>query len=141
MEEGGSRYFSDQKGRLPRREAVTLADYILKCEKRKLPVNIIITDDPTIRSLNKTYRGLSRPTDVLSFPTDSDLGILGEVYISAETARRQAGDYGATVREEILRLVCHGVLHLCDYDHRRAADERVMKARENKYLSRFIGHV
>jgi len=141
MEEDGSRYFSNQKGRLPRREAVVLADYILRREKRKLPVNIIITDDRTLRSLNKTYRGLARPTDVLSFPGDSDLGILGEIYISIDTARRQAAAYGASLREEILRLVCHGVLHLCGYDHERPADEKVMKAREDKYLGRMIGHV
>lgn len=141
MEEDGSRYFSDQKGRLPKREAVALADYILKREKQKLPVNIIITDDAALRNLNKTYRSLSRPTDVLSFPADSDLGILGEVYISADTARRQAREYGATLREEILRLVSHGVLHLCGYDHKKASDERLMKAREDTYLSRFIGHV
>lgn len=141
MEEDGSRYFSDQKGRLPKREAVALADYILKREKQKLPVNIIITDDAALRTLNKTYRSLSRSTDVLSFPADSDLGILGEVYISADTARRQAREYGATLREEILRLVSHGVLHLCGYDHKKASDERLMKAREDTYLSRFIGHV
>ncbi len=140
-DEGGSSYFSTQKGRLPRQDALALADYVLRREKRKLPVNIIITDDPALRSLNKTYRGLARPTDVLSFPADSDLGILGEIYISVDTARRQAADYGATLREEILRLVCHGVLHLCGYDHHRPADEKVMRAREKKYLGRFIGHV
>ena len=140
MEEGGSRYFSDQRGRLPRREATALADYILKREKQKLPVNINVTDDRTIRSLNKTYRGLPRPTDVLSFPADSELGILGEVYISVESARRQAAAYGATLREEILRLVSHGVLHLCGYDHQRAADERAMTAKEDTYLDRFISH-
>jgi probable rRNA maturation factor len=141
MEEGGSRYFSNQRGRLPRRDAVALADYILRREKRKLPVNIIISDDPTLRRLNKTYRGFNRPTDVLSFPADSDLGILGEIYISLDTARQQAAEYGATLREEILRLVCHGVLHLCGYDHDRPADETVMKAREDKYLNSVIGHV
>ncbi len=141
MDEGGSSYFSDQKGRLPRRDAIALADYILKREKQQFPVNIIIADDPTLRKLNKAYRGLARPTDVLSFPADSDLGILGEIYISVDTARRQAADYGATLREEILRLVCHGILHLCGYDHHRPTDEKAMKAREDKYLSRFIGHV
>jgi len=141
MEEGGSSYFSGRKGRLPRREAIALADRILKREKQKLPVNIIISDDPELRSLNKTYRGLARPTDVLSFPADSDLGILGEIYISVDTARRQATEYGATLREEILRLVCHGVLHLCGYDHEKASDEKIMKARENLYLSEIFGHV
>lgn len=141
MEEGGSRYFSNQRGRLPRRDAIALANYILRREKQKLPVNIIITDDPTLRSLNKTYRGLARATDVLSFPADSELGILGEIYISVDTARRQAVEYGGTLHEEILRLVCHGVLHLCGFDHHRAADEKAMKTREEKYLSRFVGHV
>jgi len=141
MDEDGSRYYSEHKGRLPKREALELADSILRREKRRLPVNIIIIDDPAIRTLNKTYRNRSRPTDVLAFHADPDLGILGEIYISIDTARRQAAAYGVTLREEILRLVAHGVLHLCGYDHGRAADAAAMKKREDEYLGRMTSHV
>jgi probable rRNA maturation factor len=135
-----SRVFSDQRGRLPKREAGKLADRILTGERRKLPINIIFTDDDRIRLLNAAYRKRNQPTDVLSFAADPDEGILGEVYISVDAARRQAADYGASLREEILRLVCHGALHLCGYDHHRRPDTTAMKARENKYLDAYLEH-
>lgn len=135
-----SRVFSNQRGRLPKRDAGRLADLILAGERRRLPVNIVFTDDVQITQLNTAYRHLKRPTDVLSFPADADEGILGEIYISIDTARRQAADYGATMREEILRLVCHGALHLCGYDHHRRPDIARMKAREDTYLEQFLNH-
>jgi probable rRNA maturation factor len=135
-----SRVFSDQRGRLPKRDAGRLADLILAGERRTLPINVIFTDDVRMTQLNTTYRRLKRPTDVLSFPADPDEGILGEVYISIDTARRQAGEYGATVREEILRLVCHGALHLCGYDHHRRLEAARMKSREDEYLGQFPNH-
>jgi probable rRNA maturation factor len=130
--------FSDRRGRLPRREAVALAGLILKGEKKKLPVNIIFSGDDALEELNLQYRRLGRPTDVLSFPADPELGILGEIYISIDTARRQAREYRGTLREEILRLVCHGTLHLCDYDHHRKAEAALMKKKEDHYLDRFL---
>ena len=141
MDEDGSRYFSDQRGRLPRRESVELADHILRREKQTRPVNIIVVDDAAIRTLNKQYRNRSRPTDVLAFPADPELGILGEVYISVDTARRQAAEYSHRLREEMLRLVAHGVLHLCGYDHEHPTDAAVMKEREDAYLDGILSHV
>lgn len=135
-----SRVFSNQRGRLPKRDAGQLANLILAGERKRLPVNIIFTDDAYIEKLNTAYRRRKRPTDVLSFPADPDEGILGEIYISIDTARRQAVEYGATVREEILRLVGHGALHLCGYDHHRKQDTARMKAREEKYLGMFFNH-
>lgn len=135
-----SAVFSDRRGRLPKREAGQLADRILAGERRKLPINVIFTGDDRITELNAAYRKRNRPTDVLSFGADPDEGILGEVYISVDAARRQAADYGATLREEILRLVCHGTLHLCGYDHHRRPDTARMKARENKYLDAYVKH-
>ncbi|MDD4052524.1 MAG: rRNA maturation RNase YbeY [candidate division Zixibacteria bacterium] len=133
-----SRVFSNQRGRLPKKDAGRLADLILTGERKRLPINIIFTDDAYIEKLNTAYRHRQRPTDVLSFSADLDEGILGEVYISIDTARRQAVEYGATVREEILRLVGHGALHLCGYDHHRKPDTARMKAREEKYLGMFL---
>jgi probable rRNA maturation factor len=129
-----SRLFSNQRGRLPGRESVILADLILKGEKMKLPVNIIFTSDKVVEDLNYRFRRRRRPTDVLSFPADEELGILGDIYISIDTARGQASEYGATLREEILRLVCHGILHLCGYDHHNKRDAEKMKTREEHYF-------
>ena len=137
----GCRWYSNQPGRLPKREAIGLADLILRREKQQRPVNIIITTDSQIEKLNAAYRREPRPTDVLAFPADRELGVLGDVYISIDTARRQAAEYGLAVTEEILRLVCHGVLHLCGYDHHRKATTAAMKAKERRYLSGFARHV
>jgi probable rRNA maturation factor len=135
---GSSKIFSNQRGRLPKQEAIDLADHILKREGKKHPVNIIFAGDQFIKGLNEQFRMKNKPTDVLSFPADSELEILGEVYISIETARRQAEEYFVTLREEILRLVCHGVLHLCGYDHQDDSGSRLMKDKEGRYLKRLL---
>jgi probable rRNA maturation factor len=138
MDEGN--LFSNQRGRLPRREAIALTRHILRIEKQKLPVNIIFTDDHTLENLNSRFRKKHRPTDVLSFPADPELGIIGEIYISIDTARQQARDYNAPLREEVLRLVCHGVLHLCGYDHDSEKNTVRMQNKEKQYLDRFMRH-
>jgi len=136
MEE--SNLFSDQRGRLPRREAIALADLILRSERKRFPVNIIFSGDAMLADLNSRFRRRRGPTDVLSFPTDPHFKILGEIYISIDAARRQAGEYGVTLREEILRLVGHGVLHLCGYDHHKKVDSDMMRKKERAYLGRYL---
>ena len=79
-------------------------------------LSILFTGDEAIRELNRTYRSIDKPTDVLSFPT-GDAELIGDVVISLETTRRQAADYDATLTEELARLLIHGVLHLMGYDH------------------------
>jgi len=89
-------------------------------------VSIYITDDPTIRKLNKTYRGKDKPTDVLSFPFGEKVGntlILGEIIISWDTAKRQAKELGHSVEDEIKRLLAHGFTHLLGYDHELGGEE------------------
>ena len=86
---------------------------------------MVLTDDPSIQELNRTFRGKDNPTDVLSFsqiedwPTFStqEHMLLGDVVISLETAWRQAQAYGVTLEEEVARLLVHGVLHLVGHDH------------------------
>jgi len=133
-----SRLFSDQRGRLPRRQSLALAERVLRAERQKLPINIIFTDDISIRNLNSRYRRRRRSTDVLAFPADPVLGLLGEVYVSIDTARKQAREYGSTLTGEILRLVCHGLLHLCGYEHYAGQQAERMSAREKKYLKERI---
>ena len=90
--------------------------------------NVCFVDDREIERLNATYRGIRRPTDVLSFPWSKGRsgavagcgelrGFLGEVVISAQTARRNARREGHSTANELRWLVLHGVLHLLGYDH------------------------
>lgn len=80
-------------------------------------VTIAFVSDSRIRNLNRQFRGINKPTDVLSFPSDSDKGELGDIAISVETAARQAKENGLTLNEEIAQLILHGLLHLSGYDH------------------------
>ena len=86
-------------------------------------VHVVITGDGQIHDLNRRFRNVDRPTDVLSFP-DGDVlptgqRFLGEIVISLDTARRQARDLAHGEDRELMELVLHGVLHLLGYDHER----------------------
>lgn len=84
-------------------------------------VHVLITCDARLRDLNRRYRDIDRETDVLSFPDGdvlpSGLTLLGEIAISLDTARRQAGELGHGEVRELEELALHGVLHLLGYDH------------------------
>jgi probable rRNA maturation factor len=78
----------------------------------------LITSDPELSRLNAIFFGKDVPTDVMSFPASGPPhGWLGEIAISADRAREQAGHYGHSIEEEIRVLMLHGVLHLTGLDH------------------------
>jgi probable rRNA maturation factor len=82
-------------------------------------VDVLLSDDPTLRQLNKNFRGKDKPTDVLSFPAPTKFASkhAGDLAISLETAARQAATYGHTLRDEVRILLLHGLLHLHGEDH------------------------
>lgn len=81
-------------------------------------LSVAFVSDRRMADLNHRFRGKPQPTDVLSFPVDpGENGYLGDVVISAETARRNARRSGRSLREELRILILHGVLHLLGYDH------------------------
>ena len=84
-------------------------------------IELILCDDSYIQSLNQTHRGKDTPTDVLSFPLDSQYEHmpLGSIVISIDRAKEAASQFGHLVREEILILFVHGLLHLLGYDHEK----------------------
>ena len=99
-------------------------------------LDIVFTDDRTIRVLNRDYRGKDRPTDVLSFsllegvsPRDPIPFSMGDLVISVPTARRQAREYGVSLNDELRRLIVHGILHLCGYDHEGVAPREAARMR------------
>ncbi|MSP63558.1 MAG: rRNA maturation RNase YbeY [Myxococcales bacterium] len=97
-----------------------------------------LVDDPEIHALNREYREVDRPTDVLSFAMREGEGgalhpeLLGDVVISVETAERQAVEHGHPIEEELLHLAVHGLAHVCGYDHATDDEERRMFAWEAK---------
>lgn len=137
--------FKETATRTPAKLLIRLFDLITRNEAEPRwagCVNLVFTTDRRLRKLNRQFRTIDKATDVLSFnlsdPVDPE-AVFGEVYISVKRAKMQARDYRTTLTMEYLRLACHGFLHLFGYDHRRAADAKIMRNREDYYLGQLEG--
>lgn len=106
--------------------------------------NIILVDNDYIHKLNKEYRGIDRPTDVISFALEDeidnvklDFRVLGDIYISLDKTYEQAKLYNHSFLRELSFLTIHGVLHLLGYDHIQKEDEEVMFKKQDELLNEF----
>jgi probable rRNA maturation factor len=99
-------------------------------------LNIVVMNDRDMVKLNGEHLGHWYTTDVVSFPLEkSRKGYIdGEVYVNIDQARRQAKEYGVTIRNEVSRLVVHGILHLLGHDDRTGKQKLQMTKLENRYL-------
>ena len=100
-------------------------------------VCLSFVSDGDMRELNRRYRKLDRTTDVLSFAqrdVGDDVGILGDVVISYDTAVRNSQRFSVTVEGEIRRLVVHGILHLLGFDHAEKRQRETMRGKESEIL-------
>jgi len=128
-----------------------VAQQVLKAENVTPPyeVSIIFTDSETVQKLNRDFRGVDEPTDVIAFymlpqketeatfvlPPDG-VTHLGEVIISYPQAVEQASEQGHSVNEELALLIIHGILHLLGYDHQQPEEEKRMRGREQELLGK-----
>ena len=131
----------------------TAIEYSMKSEKldKDYEVSVLFVDDSEIRGINKEHRDIDKATDVLSFPMvdfsngqlisdvgdydlDEELLFLGDIIISAETAERQAKEYGHSLLREIAFLTAHSCFHLLGYDHMVPEEEAVMKGKQEAVL-------
>lgn len=96
-------------------------------------VSVLLTDDPEIRTLNRDYRGVDKPTDVLSFAMREGEGarfagdMLGDLVISMQTCARQAREAKRPLLDEATMLLAHGLLHLLGWDHETPAKDKRMR--------------
>lgn len=101
-------------------------------------LSVLFVNSSRMTYLNGRYRGISGPTDVLSFPmSDSpggDRSILGDIVVCVPRALSQAGEYGVTFHDEMLRLLLHGLLHLLGYDHEISAYQRRKMEKKEREL-------
>ena len=109
-------------------------------------VSVSLVDNRYIHRINKKYRHIDRPTDVISFAFLDDghqyeqvlfkegMVALGDIYISVEKAKEQAEEYGHSIKRELSFLFVHGLLHLLGYDHMNKEDEEVMFSLQDKIL-------
>lgn len=101
-------------------------------------VSLLITDDESIRGLNKDFRGIDRATDVLSFPMEEE-NMLGDIAISLDTAKRQSTDSGIAIEREVAFLFIHGMLHLLGFDHETGeAQEKEMFTLQEDILKKLV---
>lgn len=116
--------------------------------RESMVVGVVLTDDATIRELNREHRGIDDVTDVLSFSLtegeefpsiEGETAMLGELVISFETATRQAAEHERTVGYEVAHLTIHGVLHLLGHDHAEAEEEAAMRGIEDRVLEALFG--
>ena len=137
--------------------AVLVGEKVLDSENcpYEVQVNLVLTDDEGIRAVNREFRELDSPTDVLSFPAlpfetpaeysfleeddsffDMDTGelILGDIMISTEKVLAQAEAYGHSVKREFCFLVAHSMLHLLGYDHMTEDEAAVMEQKQREAL-------
>jgi probable rRNA maturation factor len=104
-------------------------------------VGVQLADDAQVRALNARWRGIDKPTNVLSFPAANPAQIatapmLGDIVMGFETVDREAADEGKTLADHAVHLVVHGFLHLLGFDHQTAAEAERMEAMETAILAR-----
>ncbi len=97
-------------------------------------VDIVFCSDSYLLSINRQFLGHDYFTDVITFPGDSGDKISGDIYISVDTVRDNARTYGQTARREMLRVMVHGILHLCGYGDKTPDEEKTMRDKEDFYL-------
>ena len=130
-----------------------IAQNVLKGEGVVPPyeVSLVFTDSETVRRLNRDYRGIDEPTDVLAFymlPQKEDedsfalppdgVTRLGELIISYPQAAEQAREHGHPTERELALLIIHGILHLLGYDHEESEEEAEMRTREKELLEKCL---
>jgi len=117
-------------------------------QKEISEVSLLLTDDKEIQTLNKMYRNIDAPTDVLAFsllegqesflkPDIANECLLGDIVISVETAQRQAISLGHSLQDELILLAIHGFLHLIGYDHNlepAAKEMRILEENIYNYI-------
>ena len=100
---------------------------------------VVLADNEFVQVLNNRYRGLDKPTNVLSFPADNQFNTckveqLGDIIIAYETVEYEAGDQGKSFENHFTHLVLHGLLHLLGYDHMEESEAEEMEQLERKIL-------
>jgi probable rRNA maturation factor len=126
------------RGRVAGVSDITLARFVTRVRKT-IPlrglVNVVVTTNSEMKRLNGQFRGKDEPTDVLSFPGGVTGGLAGEIAISHEIAKENAGQLGHSITEEIKILILHGMLHLAGYDHE---DDNGKMARREHHLRKAL---
>lgn len=138
--------FSKIKGQAPVSRSVIEQTifFVLKKEKSPGSMSVHLIGDSAMKKMNQIHRGKNKTTDVLSFAateghwpgkTESELG---DIFISVPQIKRQAKIWEVTAKEEFLRMLIHGTLHILGYDHVEEAEAKIMFGKQEKYLGALL---
>jgi probable rRNA maturation factor len=120
------------------RKLQQLIEKVISNEKKiSGDLNLIITDDNSLKKINKEFLQHNYFTDVISFNCSDNKTISGEIYISIETVKLNSINYNVSLENELRRVIIHGILHLCGYDDRTASERKNMKRMEDYWLSNY----
>ena len=110
---------------------------LFKKEKKSLgELSYIFCSDQRLLEINRQFLQHDFYTDIITFPlSDPGQPISGEIYISVDRVRENAGKFGNSVRKELHRVIFHGALHLCGYKDKSPGEEKLMRKMEDKYLA------
>src|SRR5580698_8690057 len=109
---------------------------LFKKERKKLAkLQYIFVSDDRLLEINRQFLQHDFYTDIITFPlSEPRQPISGEIYISVDRVRENAREFGSSIKEELLRVIFHGALHLCGYKDKTPRDEKLMRVMEDKYL-------
>ena len=135
--------FNQTKEKIDLDNLKRIVDYTLNKENIDNGLlNVIIIDNERIQKINKEYRKIDRPTDVISFALEDDdtfvkidERVLGDIFISIDKVHEQSKNYGHSELREISFLTVHGTLHLLGYDHMTETEEKIMFDKQDKILN------
>jgi len=132
--------------RLPRARPIARETIVAAAAESGAPgegsdVSLCLADDAALRALNLSWRGIDKPTNVLSFPAapgppGEETPTLGDIALAYETLAREAEDLGVSLADHYRHLLVHGFLHLVGYDHETDAEAERMEALETRILAR-----
>ena len=117
------------------KECLKLIEKVIRSEK-KLPgdLSFIITTDDKLIDINREFLDHDYFTDVIAFNNNDKEIVNGEIYISLDTVRKNAHNYKVSLRNEMLRVMIHGILHLCGYTDNSIKEKETMKFKEDKWI-------
>ncbi len=112
-----------------------ITDTIVNEGKTPLMINVIFCDDSFLLEMNIKYLNHDTLTDIITFDYNEGSAISGDIFISIERVRENAGIFSKSFAEELHRVIIHGVLHLCGYKDKSRKDQVVMRMKEETYLA------
>lgn len=137
-------YQKVKKAGMTSKEVKKIVFFILRyLKKQKGQVSVHLVGEQMIKKINFLYRGTNRTTDVIAFAIQEgkwkgDKNDLGDIFLCISQIRRQTKAFKVGYKEELVRMITHGILHLLGYEHKTQKDERKMFALQEKIVNRYL---